>query len=275
MMHILILGIVPVMYLGAFLIIVTGMTVKKDFLTKIGTKAAAVGFLLHTAGLVMRWVESYQIGAGHAPTTNLYESLVVFIWCLVLYDLLFGYIRGGKLLHFIILPAAALGLFFASLSGSIDRGIQPLLPELQNNWLPLHVICCLLGYAGFATAAAFACLFLVKKREDDFSILSALPGTNELISLITRSMAAGYIFFSAGIAVGAVAAHFSWGAYWNWDPKQTWALVTWLIYSAALHLYTDTRRGRTALAYLTIAGFAAAVFTYVGVESLPSLHHYF
>ena len=125
MMHVLILDIVPVIYLGAFLFIFSGMAVKSAFLTKIGTKAAVAGFLFHTTALVMRWFESYQIGAGHAPISSLYEFLIVFFWALVLYDLLFGHMRAGKLLHCISLPTAALGLFVASLSDSIDRVIQP------------------------------------------------------------------------------------------------------------------------------------------------------
>lgn len=235
-----------------------------------------VGVVGNIIGFAMRWVESYQMGIGHAPLSNLYESLVFFAMAIAVLYLIVEYKSGHPTIGAVVMPLAFLSMAYASLSPDINARIQPLLPALKSNWLIAHVITCFVGYAAFAIAFALSLMFLfkTKKAASALSIWPKIPEPRVLDELTHQMVLLGFLFLTAGIITGAVWANAAWGRYWGWDPKETWSLITWLIYAVLLHTrLMQGWKGRRA-AFFSIVGFMAVLFTYFGVNLLPGLHSY-
>ncbi|MBW2442406.1 MAG: c-type cytochrome biogenesis protein CcsB [Deltaproteobacteria bacterium] len=272
----LILSAVTFIYgLAAFLYIIAWIF-KNQISGRLATWTAVAGFAGNTAGIILRWVESYWLGIGHAPLSNLYESLIFFAWTIVLLYLLIEYKYRFRIIGVIATPLAFLALAYASLSPNISDRIQPLLPALKSNWLLAHVITCFIGYAAFALAFGISIMYLLKKRDSDAtnSLLERFPAPGVLEDLNHQLVMLGFLFLSVGIITGAVWANSAWGRYWGWDPKETWSLITWFVYATLLHARLMRGwRGRK-IAYLSIFGFGAVLFTYFGVNYLPGLHSY-
>jgi cytochrome c-type biogenesis protein CcsB len=174
------------------------------------------------------------------------------------------------------MPIAFATMLFAVKS---DSSIQPLVPALQSYWLHAHVITCFVGYAGFAVSAGAALMYLLKARQEEAKVsagvVGLLPGCKTLDDLVYRAIIWGFPFLTAGIITGAAWANYAWGTYWSWDPKETWSLIVWLVYAAFLHArITRGWHGKRA-AILSIAGFLATIFCYLGVNLvLSGLHSY-
>jgi ABC-type transport system involved in cytochrome c biogenesis permease subunit len=264
-----ILGIVTLLYLSVFLIHVLFFAARRNekilramWLVLYGT------FALHTVGLVVRWVESYRLGLGHAPLANFYESLIFFSWCVA-----FILVLMKRRLNFPVITALAslVALFFigyASLSPSVDKSIQPLIPALQSNWLHVHVFTCFIAYAAFAISFLSGLFFF-------FPWKGVVPPKDKLEELNYRSVMVGFPMLTAGILTGAVWAHYAWGSYWSWDPKETWSLITWIVYALFLHARVSRGWKGNKIAALTIIGFGSVIFTYIGVNFLlAGLHSY-
>jgi cytochrome c-type biogenesis protein CcsB len=255
----------------------------KTVWSQAGTVAAVIGFTGHTTALILRWKTSYDMGIGHAPMTNYYESLIFFAWAIVLLYLIMEWRIKSRSLGAFVLPFAFFAMAYASLSPAMDTRIRPLIPALQSNWLTSHVFTCFLGYAAFTAACGLAIMHLIRSGDlankangaaGSIKVIGRLPGSDILDELIYQSVVLGFVFLSIGIITGAVWAHYAWGSYWSWDPKETWSLITWLIYAAILHVrFIRGWRGRR-VAWLTILGFCSVLFTYLGVNYLPSLHSY-
>ncbi|MBI3987703.1 MAG: c-type cytochrome biogenesis protein CcsB [Lentisphaerae bacterium] len=254
--------------------------------------------------IVWRWVE-----AGRPPFSNMFESLVLFAWATVLVYLVIRIRLRVPVLGAAVALMAAVSLAYASAFGS---DIEPLVPALRSNWLTFHVFTCFLGYAGFAVSFIAAIAYLVIARpgrsllakpgpaEEEPGVpgrsllakpgvpgrsLLAKPGVpgRSLLAkpgallepVMTQTVAFGFIFLTLGVITGAVWANSAWGTYWSWDPKETWSLITWFVYAAFLHgRYNRGWTGRRA-AWISIFGFLAVLFTYIGVNLLLSgLHSY-
>jgi len=235
---------------------------------------------LHTAAILARWIESYRLGFGHAPLSNMYESLVFFSWCIALIYLLWELRLKTRVLGAFALPFAFLSIAYAALSPGVSDRIDPLIPALQSNWLHAHVITCFLSYASFAVSCAVSIMYLVKARREkpggaEGGRLSLFPSLESLDSLIYKTIAVGFPLLTIGIITGSAWANYAWGSYWSWDPKETWSLITWFVYAVFLHArFTREWRGkRTAI--LSLLGFGAVIFTYFGVNYvLSGLHSY-
>ena len=272
----LILSAVTFIYgLAAFLYIVAWIF-KHQASGRLATLTAVAGLTGNTAGIILRWVESYWLGIGHAPLSNLYESLIFFAWTIALLYLLIEFKYKFRIIGVIATPLAFLALAYASLSPNISDRIQPLLPALKSNWLLAHVITCFIGYAAFSLAFGISIMYLFKKRDSDATnaLLERFPAPGILEDLNHQLVMLGFLFLSVGIITGAVWANSAWGRYWGWDPKETWSLITWFVYATLLHARLMRGwRGRK-IAYLSIFGFGAVLFTYFGVNYLPGLHSY-
>ena len=247
---------------------------------QIGMLLALAGVVVQTAAIGLRWYESYQLGHGHAPLTNMYESLVFFAWCTTLLYLYLEYRYKARVVGAFVLPCAAVAMAYASFSDRIDDRINPLIPALQSNWLIAHVVTCFIGYAAFAVAGGLGLMYLIKRRAVQRqahadSIVGSLPELRVIDDLTHRTIVFGFLWLSAGIITGAVWANEAWGTYWSWDPKETWSIITWFLYASTLHArFTRGWSGRR-IAWLAIAGFFAVFFTYFGVNFLLSgLHSY-
>ncbi len=263
-----VLGIVTLLYLLLFFMHILYFSLKKEKIITLTWATLYITLGLHTFGLVLRWIESYKLNIGHAPLSNFYESLIFYAWCVS-----FVQIIMKKRLSFPIITmfASLIALFFmgyASISPSIEQHIQPLIPALQSNWLHIHVITCFISYAAFVISFICSLLYLIKWK-------GVIPPEETLEEINYRSIVVGFPSLSAGILTGAVWAHYAWGSYWSWDPKETWSLITWIVYALFLHArFVKGWRGKR-IAMLSIIGFLSVIFTYLGVNFILSgLHSY-
>ena len=272
-------GLAMLGYILASALYIGGLVFRAARLNRWGSRLALGGVALHVAATLWRWLESHQAGAGHAPLTNMYESLVFFALCIAAIHLFLERRYRMDSLGAFVMPLAALAMAYASFSARIDDGIKPLIPALQSNWLVSHVVTCFIGYAGFAAAAALGAMYLLKRPRAGSAAAGSdgalLPDQAALDDLIHKTIIFGFIWLSAGIITGAVWAGEAWGTYWSWDPKETWSIITWFFYAFLLHArFTKGWNGRR-IAWLAIAGFAAVLFTYFGVNFfLSGLHSY-
>ena len=270
------LSITTFIYGLAALFYIFSFVFKKPFSGRLGTWTALAGIAGNIAGITLRWVESYRLGIGHAPLSNLYESLVFFSLVIVVIYLVIERSYANRIIGAFTMPLAFLAMAYASLSPNISDRIQPLVPALKSNWLIAHVISCFIGYAAFAIAFGLSIMLLFKQKDEKNKnlFLKAFPDLKILDELSHQMIMFGFLFLSAGIITGAVWANSAWGRYWGWDPKETWSLITWFIYATLLHArFTRGWQGKR-LAYLSIIGFSAVLFTYFGVNLLPGLHSY-
>jgi len=242
---------------------------------------AFIGWGAETVAIILRWKESYDMGHGHAPLSNLYESVVFFAWTIIL---IYGIIEikyKYRVIGAFVLPFALLGMAWAQLG--LNSGIEPLVPALQSNWLLYHVITCFLGYAAFAVACGISIMYLIKARaEGDTvstvsagSVIGMFPSIRILDDLNYKAIMIGFPLLTLGIVTGAAWANYAWGTYWSWDPKETWSLIVWFVYAAFLHARITRGWVGKRAAWLSIIGFAATIFCYLGVNLfLSGLHSY-
>jgi len=276
-------NLVTVAYFVSMVLFVTYLATRNHKIALGANFVAYLGLLAHTAAIGLRWYESYQIpgGVGHAPLSNLYESVVFFAWTIILiYSLIDLKYKQPSVGAFVV-PFAFLSMTWAQLN--LNDAIEPLVPALQSNWLTYHVITCFLGYAAFAVACAVSIMYLIKAGKEEKNpesspaggIVGMFPSTKILDDLNYKSIMIGFPLLSLGIITGAAWANYAWGTYWSWDPKETWSLIVWFIYAAFLHArFTRGWAGKRA-AILSIVGFLATIFCYLGVNLvLSGLHSY-
>lgn len=165
------LSIVTFVYGLAGFLYVFAWVFKKAAIGRAATWVAVLGLAANTAGIIMRWIESYQLGIGHAPFANLYESLVFFAWIIALIYLVIERKVENRVVGAFSMPIACLALAYAALKPGITSDIQPLIPALKSNWLIAHVITCFVGYAAFAIAFGVSSMYLIKQGRDDEQIV--------------------------------------------------------------------------------------------------------
>jgi len=267
-------------YLVSMLIFFTFLATRTKTIGLVASCTAYFGFIVQTTAIVLRWKESYAAGAGHAPLTNLYESVIFFSWTIILIYGVIEFKYKYRVVGAFVVPFALLGMSWAQLG--LESHIEPLVPALQSNWLLYHVITCFLGYAAFAVACGISIMYLIKDKLEGASgdaqaggIISQFPSIRVLDDLNYKAIMIGFPLLTIGIITGAAWANYAWGTYWSWDPKETWSLIVWFIYAAFLHArITRGWVGRRA-AILSVVGFAATIFCYLGVNLfLSGLHSY-
>jgi len=276
MNHSLLLSAATFIYALASVFYIGSFSFKKQVLAKLGFRVIVIGLLANTGGIILRWVESYQVGYGHAPFSNMYESLVFFSWTVAALYIFVEYKYKESIIGVFISPLIFLAIAYASFDPSISSKISPLIPALKSNWLIAHVITCFLGYAGFALAFGFSFMYFIKPVDPNAkSIFAKLPDWDVIDELTYQMIVFGFLFLTIGIITGSVWANSAWGKYWSWDPKETWSLITWFVYAIFLHLRLMRGWHGKKLALVSILGFAAVLFTYFGVNYLLSgLHSY-
>jgi cytochrome c-type biogenesis protein CcsB len=280
------LGITTFAYLFSSMLYVALVLFKARPIGIAATAITIAAVLIQTAGIGLRWHESYQMGYGHAPLSNMYESLVFFAWSIAIFYLGMEFKFKNRMIGAFAMPFAYAAMAYASYAGEIRQNISPLIPALQSNWLIAHVITCFIGYAAFAVGCGMGVMYLVKglnqvkdkvksKKTKEPAEKQTLPPLRIIDDLTHKCLVFGFLWLSAGIITGAIWANSAWGTYWSWDPKETWSLITWFIYALALHARFVHGWAGKRIAWLAILGFISVIFTYYGVNFLLSgLHSY-
>jgi cytochrome c-type biogenesis protein CcsB len=277
MLNTVILSYVIYIYFTAFILYLLMMVMGRERVGRWATFVSFAGLLVQSFAIILRWVESYKLGAGHAPLSNLYESLIFFAWALMLLYLIMEWRTKNRTLGAFVTPLAFLAMAYASYSPNISSRIQPLIPALKSNWLIAHVLTCFFGYAAFGLSFGLGIMYLLKGTErqgTDNALIKRLPGAGILDDLNYQMVVIGFLMLSLGIITGSVWAHSAWGSYWSWDPKETWSLITWLVYAAILHSRLVRGWRGKKISILSIVGFSCVLFTYFGVNYLAGLHSY-
>jgi cytochrome c-type biogenesis protein CcsB len=267
-------------YLISMLLFFAFLASKSKLVGMGGSLVAYAGFIAQTIAIGLRWNESYVQGHGHAPLSNLYESVVFFSWTIILIFGILDMKYKYRIIGAFVIPFALLGMAWAQLS--LESNIEPLVPALQSNWLLYHVITCFLGYACFAVACGISIMYLLKIKSESSdsnsaagSIISSFPSARILDDMNYRAIMIGFPLLTLGIITGAAWANYAWGTYWSWDPKETWSLIVWFVYAAFLHARITRGWVGKRAAWLSIIGFAATIFCYLGVNLfLSGLHSY-
>jgi cytochrome c-type biogenesis protein CcsB len=261
-----------------------------------GSKILVAGSnLLFTSTLLIRWVTQ-----GYFPLSNLYESLIFLSWGISFIHLIVEYKTQSRLIGAISTPLLFFLSGFSSLTLPTDmQKALPLVPSLQSNWLMMHVSMMMVSYATLILGSLLSILYLAflffSGQKNQVALeSSSLATSSENSSLVTSSVnysklsllqtvdiwsyriiGLGFPFLTIGIISGAVWANEAWGSYWSWDPKETWALITWLVFAIYLHSrLLKGWQGKQA-AILGSCGFFVIWICYLGVNFLgKGLHSY-
>lgn len=277
----LLFNITTILFLVSTILFFVFITSRNSSIGLGASLTAFIGWGVETVAIILRWKESYDMGHGHAPLSNLYESVVFFAWTIILIYGIIEFKYKYRVVGAFVLPFALLGMAWAQLG--LNSGIEPLVPALQSNWLLYHVITCFLGYAAFAVACGISIMYLIKaKAEGDTassvsagSVIGMFPSIRILDDLNYKAIMLGFPLLTLGIVTGAAWANYAWGTYWSWDPKETWSLIVWFVYAAFLHARITRGWVGKRAAWLSIIGFAATIFCYLGVNLfLSGLHSY-
>lgn len=260
------------LYCTAGVMFLWNMVVGSQRISQVVFIPITLGLTVHTAGLVTCGVECHRM-----PFTNLFGSLVFFAWALMaVYLAAERSCRITSLGTFVSLASATTMVCALTLPNNIS---SMLVPALQNRWSTIHIASALVSYAGFVLAFGAALAYTLHekmlKRKRINSVQKQLPSLDVLDRFAYRMVAFSFPMLTLGIITGALWAQSAWGSYWNWDPKETWALITWLVYAAYLHVRVmQGWRGKWANRLL-LTGFVSIAVTFIGVNLLShGLHRY-
>ncbi|HDR9486384.1 MULTISPECIES: c-type cytochrome biogenesis protein CcsB [Burkholderia] len=270
-----------ILWMSALFVLATifywiGLLARSESGSAIGQKLTWVAVLMGFTGLMVRWYESYLIGAdvGHIPVSNLYEVFVLFSLITALLYLYYeGHYGTRALGAFVLLVISAAVGFLMWYSVARDaQQIQPLVPALQSWWMKIHVPANFIGYGSFALSAMVSVAYLMKERG---VLADRLPTLEVLDDVMYKSIAVGFAFFTIATILGALWAAEAWGGYWSWDPKETWALIVWLNYAAWLHMRLMKGLRGSVAAWWALTGLLVTTFAFLGVNMfLSGLHSY-
>ena len=230
--------------------------------------------------ILVRWLTS-----GYFPISNLYESLMFLTWCLLTLLVLAGYKIGFSKINIIGCIVLPLCLFLVGFSTKVlpieMQNVTPLVPALQSSWLLFHVSMMMLSYAVllFGSLLSIMFIFLYSKNNTVNPNLKKNPMRSFLLYQLDlwsyRTIGVGFPFLTLGIISGAVWANEAWGSYWSWDPKETWALITWIVFAVYLHARLIRNSNEKESALLGSLGFFVIWICYLGVNFLgQGLHSY-
>ncbi len=264
-------------FIGYLIYIFTG----KKTLAKISLAVLILTISLQTFAFAVRWLYSYKIGIDMPPLVDLYDSLVFFSYVIIagfiLLRVFYDFDALGVLITFIV----GVILMFATFSPLASSIIEPGLPALKSPWILYHIIALFLAYGAFAASCGLGILFLIKFNNEKNHMqsknrfLRLIPSSSILDETIYKVIIFGFLLDTIGNVIGAVWADNAWGGYWSWDPKETWALITWFVYALFLHAKITQGWSEKRMAWIAVIGFIVLVFAYLGVDILlPGLHSY-
>ena len=250
-------------YAAAVVLEFTGTAFRKEKLLNAAWTVFLAAFALHTAFIVWR-----GIAARRLPLSNQFEFANAFAWGVALLLIVLRRRLRTDWLSVVAMPAVLLVMVYASLQ---PMEIRDLMPALRSAWFGVHIGSAVLSYAAFVIAGSIALRYLlaVKKGNADQRALEQMDYFSY------RLVAFGFLFLTVVILSGAIWAEQAWSAFWTWDPKEVWALITWIIYAVYLHLRLRMKKRGTVMAWYLVIAVPVVFFTFAGVNTLMhGLHTY-
>lgn len=239
---------------------------------RMGLAVTLVAVVVHVLGVVLRGV-----AAGRAPWGNMYEFITSSLAMALVIYLVGVFAFGLKGFGLPVTLLASVGVGLAVTVFYVD--VSPLMPALHSVWFIIHIVAAALSGAIFNLGGIAAALYLLKQRAERRGVttgyLSRLPDAAVLDRVSYRLHAFAFPLWTFTVAAGAVWAQYAWGRFWGWDPKETWSLVTWIVYAAYLHARATAGWKGTRAAVLALIGLVSFWWNFVGVNLvLNGLHSY-
>lgn len=251
-----------VLYFAGVVVHFIGLAFRNEKLGRVAWLIFYAGFALNSAYIIARGVTAHRI-----PLSNQFEFATAFAWGIGLLAILLQRSIRESWLGATTSAAAFMILSFAALQ---PRTVSELMPALRSAWFSFHIGSAVFSYSAFMISACVSLQYLrLEKKDGDSDRLGRLD------YLSYRMIAFGFLMLTVTILTGAIWAEQAWGAFWTWDPKETWALITWLIYAAYLHLRLQKKWQGRRMAICSLAGIVCVLFTFIGVNVLfVGLHSY-
>ncbi|MBM7623078.1 c-type cytochrome biogenesis protein CcsB [Sporohalobacter salinus] len=255
----------------------SGFYIKREFFSDPKTKnhwtanLLYVGIGTHTLSLL-----ALILATNYLPIKNLFETILLLTWTVIIIYMLIEYLYKFRVLGAFILPVNSLLLLYAIF---LPNDLNNLPESMQSIWLSIHTSTIFVGYGVFTLAFCVSIAYLIQEKQLQDKKLSIfyhrLPPLEKLEQLNLQLVAVGFPLLTIGIITGSLWAKEVWGMYWNWNIKQIWVSIIWLIYALYLHNRISGKwRGKKSV-YITIVGFLAILFTYLGLSFLPVEFHNF
>jgi ABC-type transport system involved in cytochrome c biogenesis permease subunit len=255
----------------AFFLLLVALLLQVVFLLRKEPRRERLSSVVILVAAILLFVEIVlrSIAIRFVAVTNTYESLLFFSAVILLLVFLYRFFWKGTVFPLLAFGAGIVALALLAIASSpiASADVKAPIPALQSNWLVLHVTFSFIGEAFFAVGFVSALYYLITKDQKKKEKLDTFTYT---------VIALGYPVFTAGALVfGAIWASYAWGRFWSWDPKETWAFITWLTYTVFLHSRFIKKLRGPFVAWMSILGFAFTLFTFFGVNFLLSgLHSY-
>ena len=250
-----------VLYFAAAVLEFVGMVFKKQSVTKIAWLLFLVGAGCNTVYLVIRGVL-----AGRLPLSNQFEFATAFAWGLAVMLIIVQTRFRAEWIRAAAMPMAFLILSYAALQ---PKEITELMPALKSAWFGFHIGSAVFSYSAFVLAGCGGLRWLLLNKKGVTDQLAQID------YLCYRLVALGFLLLTVVILTGAIWAEQAWSAFWTWDPKETWALITWILYAIYLHLRLRKKLSGKIMAWFVVIAVPVVLFTFVGVNTLlPGLHSY-
>jgi len=270
-----------VLFLFSAICYIAYLFAPESFIGSLATVTAWGGLYAGGSALLLRWYESYLFmdgDIGHAPVSNIYEVFILLFCIITIIYLQWEKRYEAKAMGAFVMALVAAGVFFSIWLESVGQAeIKPLVPALQSYWMKIHVPMNFVGYGSFAVACGAGMAYLTRLwlEARDSKMVAVFPSLEALDQLAYKSVAVGFPAFTLATILGAAWAAEAWGGYWSWDPKETWALIVWLVYGAYLHVRISHGWHGKTLAWWTVIAFLVTVFCFLGVNMyLAGLHSY-
>jgi cytochrome c-type biogenesis protein CcsB len=245
---------------------------KVELWGRIGVALTVVGFACSAVGVVLR-----GLAAGRPPWGNMYEFTITAMLLVVGAYLVMVWRTGARWLGLPVTLLAAVGNGLAVTVFYV--AVAPLVPALHSVWFIIHIVAAAISGAAFNVGGLLSILFLIRQRAEKRGTvggyLGRTPTARKLDLYAYRSHAFAFPLWTFTVAAGAIWAEYAWGRYWGWDPKETWALVTWVVYACYLHARSTAGWRGTRAAVIALIGLASFWFNFIGINLLVSgLHSY-
>ena len=252
-----------VLYFAAMVLQFAGSAFRKEGMKKAAWYILVAGAAVQTAYIIARGIK-----AGRVPMANQFEFANAFAWGVAVIGIFFK-VRGRKTLDFMVTLCAPCAFLLISYAALQPREITELMPALRSAWFTSHIGSAVFSYASFAVAACIGIRYLLLERKEGEKHL------RELDNLAYKLVCFGFLMLTIVILTGCIWAEQAWSSFWTWDPKEVWALITWIVYAIFLHQRIRLNWRGKRMAWFAIFAFIFVMFTFVGVNTLMSgLHSY-